>query len=365
MIKQVYSRRLKRNVYRLDTRLSNGIRFRKFFLKRSDAEAVAYKIKHDAYNPTLRIIDNLRSSDTVRVGQTIRRRHPEFRERTRARRVLADFCKLLVPDLCVDEVTKADCKKYIDKRKHDGLKPQSIDRELNIIVAMFNQAENYFPALEQWRPPRIPRPKILDGRRERIWGEHEIKVILGQLFAPKRDDEQVQSAIARYRVGRKVQFCLLNGLRHSEMNLIPKTGINWEARQVRIKQGKTGNYKVIGPLGPTSMAILREFYDASKTDLVFSRSGNISPKFYRILREACERAGVPYGRKNPNGLVLHDARHTATTHLLESNVSPKTVQEWMGWSDKAFVLYTHMRRSNQENKPANHWRDLRVGGRVN
>jgi integrase len=86
------------------------------------------------------------------------------------------------------------------------------------------------------------------------------------------------------------------------------------------------------------MAILREFYDASKTDLVFSRSGNISPKFYRILREACKHAGVPYGRKNPNGLVLHDARHTATTHLLESNVSPKTVQEWMGWSDNACSL---------------------------
>jgi hypothetical protein len=63
------------------------------------------------------------------------------------------------------------------------------------------------------------------------------------------------------------------------MNLIPKTGINWEARQVRIRQGKTGNYKVIGPLGPTSMEILREFYDGSRTDLVFSRSGNISPKF--------------------------------------------------------------------------------------
>ena len=48
MIKQVYSRRLKKNVYRLDTRLTHGIRFRRFFLKRSDAEAVAYKIKHDA-----------------------------------------------------------------------------------------------------------------------------------------------------------------------------------------------------------------------------------------------------------------------------------------------------------------------------
>jgi hypothetical protein len=42
-----------------------------------------------------------------------------------------------------------------------------------------------------------------DGRRERTWSEHEIKVILGQLFAPKRDDEQVQSAIARYRVAAR------------------------------------------------------------------------------------------------------------------------------------------------------------------
>ena len=181
-----------------------------------------------------------------------------------------------------------------------------------------------------------------------MWAD-EIESVLGELFAPKRDGEQVQAAIARYRVGRNVQFCLLNGVRHSEMNLISKTSINWNARTVRIRQGKTGNYKVIGPLGPTSIAILREFCDQSKTDLVFSRSGNINPKFYRILREACERAGVPYGRKNPDGLVLHDARHTATTHLLESNVSPKTVQEWMGWSDKAFVLYySHATKKSRE-----------------
>lgn len=120
--------------------------------------------------------------------------------------------------------------------------------------------------MDQLRPPRVPRPKIIDGRRERTWSEHEIKEVLPELFTPKRENENVQSAIARYKVRRKVQFYLLNGVRHSEMNLIPKTGINWEARQVRIRQGKTGNYKVIGPLGPTSMEILREFYDASKTD---------------------------------------------------------------------------------------------------
>jgi len=60
---------------------------------------------------------------------------------------------------------------------------------------------------------------------------------------------------------------------------------------------------------------------------------------YKILRRACERAGVLYGKNTAGGLVLHDARHTATTHMLESGVSPATVKEWMGWSDSAYVLY--------------------------
>jgi integrase len=349
MIKQVYSRRLKRNVYRLDARPTHGKRLRRFFLRKSDAEAAAYKFKHDAIMKRFGLAATL---DRPLLSDLAKRFADDIgnpREQKRARRVLAYFCDLLTRNTCADEVSKADGKRYIDKRMKDGLKPQSIDRELNIIVAMFNKGDTYFEQLAQWRPPRMPRPKIIDGRRERTWSEHEIKVILGELFAPKRDDEQTQAAIARYRIGRKVQFSLLNGLRHSEMNLIPKTGIDWEARQVRIRQGKTGNYKIIGPLGPTSIEILREFYNESKTDLVFFRSGNISPKFYRILREACERAGVPYGRGTPDGLVLHDARHTATTHLLESNVSPKTVQEWMGWSDKAFVLYySHASKGSRE-----------------
>jgi len=37
------------------------------------------------------------------------------------------------------------------------------------------------------------------------------------------------------------------------------------------------------------MDILREFYYDSKTDLVFSRSGNITPKLYRILKELATR----------------------------------------------------------------------------
>src|SRR5260370_41201262 len=125
MIKQVYSRRVKRNVYRLDTRLTNGIRFWRFFLKRSDAEAVAYKIKHDA---TMRRFGLPVALERTRLCELAKRYADDIQnshEQRRAKRVLADFCGLLISSLCVDEVTKADCKKYIDKRLRDGLKPQS------------------------------------------------------------------------------------------------------------------------------------------------------------------------------------------------------------------------------------------------
>jgi len=338
MIKAIYSHKLKRNVYKLDMRV-DGTRIVRIFLERADAERVQYKAKHEQNARRYGL-----SITTVRplLADLIEKRLPDIKnknERTRATRVFRDLLALLPDIKYVDEVGKAHIKRYVDKRVYDGVRPQTVDRELNAVSARFNSADNYYSQLEQWRLPKMPRPKITDGRRERVWTGDEIAKILGELFSPKRDGEQLQAAQARYRVGRKVQFCLLNGLRHGEMLQIPKVAIDWDKRQVPVRQGKTGEKKTIGPLGDTSMKILREFVDYYDGQFVFSQGGNITPKFYRILRTACDKAGVPYGQKTPGGLVLHDARHTATTHLLENGVSPATAREWMGWSMSTYVLY--------------------------
>lgn len=346
MIKLMFSRRHKRKVYRLDATV-NGKRFRRFFLKKADAEAVAYKIKHDTIAkrygmPVMAERPLLSELVTKRLAAI-----SNPREHTRAERVLRDLLTLL-PTYCVDELTKSDIQKYVEKRQADKLKAQSINRELNIINSMLTQTDIYYPQLEQWRPPRMPRPKVIGGRRERVWSDRERQAVLKELCGPQRQGEQERAWLARNRVGLKVQFCLLNGVRHSEMNLIREGDIDWQDRTVAIRQGKTGNVKTIGPLGSTAMEILKVFSE-EKNRYVFSRGGNITPRFYRILREACERAGVLYGKNTPGGLVLHDARHTATTHMLEDGVSPKTVQEWMGWSDKAFVLYySHATKKSRE-----------------
>ena len=133
------------------------------------------------------------------------------------------------------------------------------------------------------------------------------------------------------------------------MNRIRPSDIDWQGRTFQIKQGKTGKVKTIGPVAQRSMTILKEFCDTRAGEYVFSRGGNINRRFYRILKTACDRAGVLYGKNTRGGLVLHDARHTATTHLLDSGVSPKTVQEWMGWADSSFVLYySHASRKSRE-----------------
>lgn len=348
MIVPYFSKRYRKRRYLLDITLRSGQRVRHSFDKKSEAEAVLVKYKQNDLSrryglPTM--------AETPFLSDLIEKRLTAYKgaELTRARRVFAGLARLLPDGICVDEVSKAAIQKYVEKRFDDGLKAQSIDRELNLIAAMFNSVDLYFPQLEQWRPPKMPRPKIIGGRRERIWSDHEIKAVLGELYAPRREDEQLQSHHARVRVGRIVQFCLLNGVRTGEMARIKKRDINWQSRKVRIEQGKTGNVKMIGPLAGKAMQILDECCAASKTEFVFFKGKNIPPKFYKTLARSCERAGVLYGKNKPGALVLYDSRHTATTHMLESGVSPATVKEWMGWADSSFVLYySHATEKSRE-----------------
>ncbi len=67
---------------------------------------------------------------------------------------------------------------------------------------------------------------------------------------------------------------------------------------------------------------------------------------YRSLsdgfRAACEAAGIPYGRRPPGGITLHDPRHTFSTRLAERNVHDAVIQALLGHSSvKMSRHYTH------------------------
>lgn len=264
-------------------------------------------------------------------------------EHVRATRVLNTLMTLLGPNKKIEDITTPDLKKFVEKREADGQAPSSVDRELNIIGPMLNSAAGYFPLLAQWKPPKLPHPKLSKKRRERTYTDEERTKLIAWLTAPRAEGEQLQSAQARYRIGRKLQFALSVGLRHGELNRIRKPDINWSKKSLKIVGTKTefvaNPTRYVTPLTAFELSILREFCESSETDYVFTRAGNESSKFYRIFKTACEKCDIPYGRNTEDGLTFHDARHDITTRLLEEGVSPATVQAQMGWSDQKMVYY--------------------------
>jgi integrase len=68
-----------------------------------------------------------------------------------------------------------------------------------------------------------------------------------------------------------------------------------------------------------------------------------------MLRWACQKAKVPYGRK-VGGITFHSFRHTGASRMLEAGVDPRTVQEIGGWASLSQVMrYTHPTEATKRN----------------
>lgn len=62
----------------------------------------------------------------------------------------------------------------------------------------------------------------------------------------------------------------------------------------------------------------------NQNDYVFTFGGKpiIGPGGVKnSLKGACKKAGVPYGRETPNGIIMHDFRRTAKTNMTTAGVN--------------------------------------------
>ena len=354
MIRKFYSKRVRKHwkfdakarlywSHGYDIRLTDGRRVREAgFMTEADAVAAVGRIRQSEKDKKYGFIPE---AAKPLLKDYIEKRLASIRnqrERSRSTRILGDLASVLPARIKVTELTSAHIQLFVEKRFGDGLRPQSVSRELNSVAAALNSAAKLYSQLEQWVPPAMPRPKHPKGRRERIFSDEERRKLLEWLFAPKREGERGYQAVARRRVGLKVQFSLLTGMRHGEMDKIRKEHIDWDNHRLKVLGTKTqlvSNPTRYITLTRTMLSILREFVETSKTDFVFTRSGNTSPKFYKIFSAACAAVGIPYGRQVPGGVVLHDARHTATTRMLQAGLDLATIQSVTGHSDKSMVLY--------------------------
>jgi integrase/recombinase XerD len=130
------------------------------------------------------------------------------------------------------------------------------------------------------------------------------------------------------------------GLRRSEVLNLRVGDIDSERMLVHIKHGKGKKDRLV-PLSVKMLEQLRAYARAYRpNDLLFTgkSGGEYSPtSLQAILRRAVNRARI----KKP--VTLHTLRHSYATHLLESGINLRYIQEVLGHSSpKTTQIYTHV-----------------------
>jgi integrase len=318
------------------------------FLNEAEAASVVARIRQSERNrqygvPVLSQAPTVAKLVAKHLEQVSNRR-----EKVRATRVLNTLCAEIGETLTVDELHSSHLLKFVARRRHDGLSPSSINRELNIISAALNASPMYFPALSNWRTPKIPRPRHSKRRRERIITPEEVTRLLTWLYRPKEDEETTESVAKRRNVAHVFRIALLTASRKGEVCRLRWDQIDWAGGTFQIvgtkneySQAQTARYPRITD---TIAAIFRDRRAVvpSRCKYVFTRDGGEATHYYEIMAKAATACGLLYGRNVEGGFVTHDTRHTAVTYLMQAGHDLKTVGALTGHSDKTMVmLYSH------------------------
>ena len=131
-----------------------------------------------------------------------------------------------------------------------------------------------------------------------------------------------------------------SGLRCGELINLRIADVDSNRMLLFIRSGKGRKDRLV-PLSPTALLILREYYKVYRPkEYLFNGSNSLqySPSsLRRVFHDAKSKAGII--KKSS----LHTLRHSYATHLLESGINLRYIQEILGHnSPKTTQIYTHV-----------------------
>ena len=218
---------------------------------------------------------------------------------------------------------------YKQDRLKEGVKPSTVNRELNILRAILYKAKEW--GLYTGELPKVKTFKVSD-ERVRFLTPEELKALIDacpEWFRPA------------------VKFACLTGLRASELFSLTWDRVNLSQGYITVpaRYSKTKETKRI-PLHPKAIEVLKEIKAKQKEKgidhgYVFTnRMGkpySVEGQGYkRVFKTACKKAGIEDFR-------FHDLRHTFASYLVMSGVDLYTVQELMRHSSPRMTKrYAHL-----------------------
>ncbi len=231
--------------------------------------------------------------------------------------------KAILAGKSVRQVVPGDVERYAARRRGEGLKDASVNRELTFLRAVFNMA------IEDGKADTNPvRSKFFlkeNNERVRYLTEEEesrLRVAIGEDDWPK------------------IAFALSTGFRQGNQFRCRWTDVNFETGQIQARKPKSGRDYYV-PMNDELRAILGALPSRLRSEWVFpSKTGktSLNPRNFakRIFRPALKRAGI-------EDFHWHDLRHSFASRLAMKGVDLRTVQELMGHKTLAMTLrYSHL-----------------------
>ena len=251
----------------------------------------------------------------------------QIRSYTRTEQAVSHFSKIF-GDKKLNNITASDIDIYKQRRLKDGIKLNTIVRDLVVIRHLFNFAYNRRKFYGRNPVSESGLPQIFD-QKERV-------------LTPVEQDELLKHS-SDSLVGI-IKLALNTGMRRGEI-----LGLKWEWIDLKESyinlpstHSKSKKSRRI-PINPIVKKILIELkLKSGDRDLVFQVSPTVHGARTWLQREfkvACKKAGI-------EGIRFHDLRHTAATRLVESGIPLHAVSELLGHSSiRMTERYSHPQES--------------------
>lgn len=227
-------------------------------------------------------------------------------------------------DCIVADVKLADLENYQIRRQKEGKAPGTIDHEIRkpktMIIAGFDNDLISAETMKTWK--RVQKTlKKGDDVRDRVLTIDEFNRLMDNaspLLKPIL-------ALGFHCGMRRGEILKLEWIRHVDLknqaiNLTPDITKDSEARYVPMPV----------PVYNLLKGIVRNLHEP----YVFMWRGKPMKEFRGMLKTACKKSDITYGRFVPGGFIFHDTRHSYVTHARKAGVAESVIMAITGHSTR-------------------------------
>ncbi len=222
------------------------------------------------------------------------------------------------PALCeaaLADITRKALVEFIARRRANGRKPATINRDLTIIRSVYRKA------IRDWGCDGLANPAASltagkEAARDRRPTPFELDALIHAAHAYLAEPTSKTTV----PVVQMIEFAASTGLRLNEMGHLTWSDVNWQRSTVYVRKAKGGKKRLV-PVFPSVMALLREMGGGAPSKPIFGTTNAVRKAWQRVRELAAERCpSILPG--NDDNLRLHDLRHEAVSRLFERTDLP-------------------------------------------